>query len=181
MLANELKNYPEMGEFMRPLRSAKKGRRSYAEPRRFSAGIDDGAGSGVGDCHFSARSSRGAPILAVLIAIKVEHVEQVADCRHVRGHVGIGAAHLGIGEIVAAAMGQRLEAPIALYELNHRGMIVIAVHDLAAAREGRDDNQRNARTIAKEIERLEEPRIPVPPALVKGDDESGPLEEFRVG
>src|SRR5260370_9694882 len=119
--------------------------------------------------------------IAVEIVIVVEHVEQVPDRRHVLRDIGIGATHLGIGEIVAAAAGQRLQAPVALDELNDRGMVVITVDHLAAAGEGRDHKQRNAGAVAEEIERLNEPRIPVTAALVKRNHEGGLFKQFRWG
>src|SRR5215468_6900097 len=60
-------------------------------------------------------------------------------------------------------------------------MVVITVHDLAAAGEGRDHKQRNPGAVSEEIERLKEPRIPVTAALVKGDHEGGFLKQLRVG
>jgi hypothetical protein len=38
-----------------------------------------------------------AAIVPVVVIIEVEHVEQIADRRHIHGHVWIGAIHLGIG------------------------------------------------------------------------------------
>src|ERR1700730_1352075 len=60
-------------------------------------------------------------------------------------------------------------------------MVVVTVHDLAAAREGGDDNQRNPGAIAEEIERLKESRVEVTAALVKGNQEGGLLKQFAVG
>src|ERR1700739_1843092 len=59
-------------------------------------------------------------------------------------------------------------------------MVVIAMYDLAAARERRDDNQGNTRAVAEEIERLEEPRIEITAALVKGNEEGGLCKQFRM-
>ena len=66
----------------------------------------------------SIGTDNGPASILIVVATKVEHVEQIPDGRHVRRHVGIGAVHLRIGEIVAAAAGQRLQAPIALDKLN---------------------------------------------------------------
>src|SRR6202030_613491 len=60
-------------------------------------------------------------------------------------------------------------------------MVVVTVYDLAAAREGGDDNQRNPGAITEEIERLQESRIEVTATLVKGNQECGLLKQFAVG
>src|SRR5271170_3729390 len=48
---------------------------------------------------------------------KVEGIKQIVERRHVGGNVGVALFALRIGEIVAAAIGQRLEVPVALDEL----------------------------------------------------------------
>ena len=68
--------------------------------------------------------------------VEVEHTEEIADCRHLLGHVGMAGIHLRIGKIVAAARSQLAEVPVALNELHDRGVVVVAVHDLTATREG---------------------------------------------
>src|SRR5260370_26505309 len=65
--------------------------------------------------------------IAVEIVIEVEHAEQVTDRRHVLRDIGIGATHLGIWAIFAAAAGQRLQAPGALDALKDQGPVVITV------------------------------------------------------
>src|SRR5215831_5643634 len=77
-------------------------------------------------------------------------------------------------------MGQRRQAPVALDELNDGGMVVVAVHNRAATSTRRHHNQGNAGTVAQEIERLKEPRIPVTAALVKGNEEGRLLKQLRV-
>src|SRR5215510_3315613 len=91
------------------------------------------------------KDSRGGCAASVVSAVvELEHVEEIADRRLVRGNVWIVVAAPGVRQVVAAAARQRLEAPIALDEFQDRDVIGIAVHDPAALREGRDRDQRNA-------------------------------------
>src|SRR5215467_16024908 len=49
----------------------------------------------------------------VPVVVELEHVEEIADRRHVGGNVRIVVAAPGIRQVVAAAACQRLEAPVA--------------------------------------------------------------------
>src|ERR1700736_242275 len=60
-------------------------------------------------------------------------------------------------------------------------MVGITVHDCAAAREGRDYNHRDSGPAAEEVKRLNEARVPIAAALVKGNHEGGLLKQLRVG
>jgi len=55
------------------------------------------------------RSAKRAPRLFPLAVAEIGHIEKVADGRHVRRHVGIVRPRDGIGQIVAAALGERAE------------------------------------------------------------------------
>jgi hypothetical protein len=63
--------------------------------------------------------------------LEVEHVEEVAENRHIVGNVGIGFVELRIGEIVAAAIRQRIEAPVVLDEFHKGSMVAVRVLDMA--------------------------------------------------
>jgi hypothetical protein len=117
--------------------------------------------------------------MPVLVA-EIEHVEQVADGGHVEWHVRITYGRDRIGQIIAAALGQRLQMPVPLDELHNRRMVGVGVHHVAAARVFGHGDHGNARPVAEEVDRLEEARIPVAAALVKGDEEGGLLEEVRM-
>src|ERR1700716_1344041 len=111
--------------------------------------------------------------------VEVESIEQVGECRAVSRHVRIVLRRLRVGQIVAAAGRQRLELPIALDELQDRDVIAITMVDLSAGRIRRENQQRNARSIAEKVERLDEARVPVTTGLIKGD-EDGCLR-FQLG
>src|SRR5262252_770745 len=54
------------------------------------------------------------------------------------------------------------------------------MHHTAALSIGGHHQERNARTVAKEIERLHEPGIPVAATLIEGDEQGGPLPEMSL-
>jgi hypothetical protein len=56
-------------------------------------------------------------VIAVMIAVEVEEIEEVSDGRAVERHIGIVVVRHRVGEIVAAAVGQRLQLPVAFDEL----------------------------------------------------------------
>src|SRR6516225_4086577 len=55
-------------------------------------------------------------VVPVIGAVEMEHVEEVAYGRHIARHIGIVLVAVRIGEIVAAARGERLQSPLALNE-----------------------------------------------------------------
>src|SRR5215470_16475423 len=59
-------------------------------------------------------------------------------------------------------------------------MIIIGVIHPATTGEWRNHDRRNPRTIAEEIERLEEAGIPVAAAFIEGDQESSLCEQIRM-
>src|SRR5579863_221186 len=96
-------------------------------------------------------------VIAVTIAvvIEIEHVEEIADGRAVDGNVGIVPSAVRVREVVTAAAGERIQAPVSLDELQDRDVVGIAVVDVPATGEVGDDHQRNAWSVAEEIERLD--------------------------
>lgn len=133
---------------------------------------------------FSFRMRQDSVVVAVVIAVvvaEVEEVEEVAESRAVQRHVGIIFADSGIREVIAAAMRERLQIPIPLDELEDGDMVGVGVADVAAAGEGRNGDQGNARAIAKEVERLNVAGVIVAAALVQSDKESGGVKQFFVG
>ena len=103
--------------------------------------------------------------------VEVERIEQIIERRAVGRHVRIVLRRLRVGKIVTAAGRQRLELPVALDELQDRDVVAITVMDLSAGRIRRENQQRNARPIAEEVERLDEARVPVATGLIKGDED----------
>src|SRR5215510_8599090 len=94
-------------------------------------------------------------VVAIVMAIEIEHLEQISDGGAVAGHIGIVLMRDRVGEVIAAARRERPETPIALDELQDRDMVIVGVHHAAAAREGRDHDERDTRAVAEEIERLD--------------------------
>src|SRR5207237_7730845 len=108
-------------------------------------------------------------------------VEHVADGRHVAWYIAVVLVLHGIGQVVTTASAQRAgKLPVALDELHERGMLAVHVADVPAHREGRHGDHRNARPGAEEINRLDEPRVVIPPALVHGDEYRGAGPQLAV-
>jgi hypothetical protein len=101
---------------------------------------------------------------------ELENVEQIADGRAVERHVGIIWVRNRIREIIAAPRRQGLQVPIALDELQDRDVIGIRVVHMPALGKRRNDNQRDAGTVAEEIEWLNVTGIVIATALVQRDD-----------
>src|SRR5580692_151436 len=116
--------------------------------------------------------------------VKIEQIEQVADGRHVLRDVGMVSIVLvavpsiivlnRIGQVVATAVAERcIEHPIPFNKLHERRMLAIDVADMAACRERRNGDHRNARTGPKEINWLDEARVVEASALIHGDEDGG--------
>src|SRR5690349_6057610 len=60
-------------------------------------------------------------------------------------------------------------------------MVGVSVADVAALGKRRNDDERNARPVTEEVQRLNVTGVVVTAALVKGDDESCAGEKLRVG
>jgi len=93
----------------------------------------------------------------VLLRSKMEHLHEIADRRHVARHIGIDLVRHWIREIVAAATRQWRNAPIALDEFENGDVVVVGMHHASAPRMRGNGQQRHARSVAEEIERLDEP------------------------
>lgn len=78
------------------------------------------------------RLSSVVHVAAGVGVLEVEHVEEVAESRHVVGNVGIGLIKLGIGQIVSTAVRKRPKTPVALDELYKRSVVAVRVLDVAA-------------------------------------------------
>src|SRR5260370_6306622 len=122
-----------------------------------------------------------AVVVIAAVASEIEEVEEIAEGRAIEWHVGIIFVDYGVWEIVAAAMRQGLQVPIALDELQDRNVVGVAMADVASAGEGRNDNQRNARPVAKEVQGLNVAGVIVAAAFVEGDDQRGFSEKIGPG
>ena len=113
-------------------------------------------------------------IAAPIVISEIEHIEQVADCRHIDGNIGIVIVGTRIGQVIAAAAGELAETPVAFHKFHERGMLVIDVADLTALREWRHGDHRDAGTGAEEVDRLDEARVVISATFVDGnEDRSG--------
>src|SRR5580704_14012389 len=65
-----------------------------------------------------------------LVAVEVEQLEQVADCRTVRWNVG-AAGRDRVGEIIPAAGGYRRQTPVPLDKLEDGDVIGVVVRDFS--------------------------------------------------
>src|SRR5713226_7904275 len=90
----------------------------------------------VGVMRLSVVAALAVAALAVAVLVaEVEEVEEIAERRTVERHIGIIVLDNGIGEIIAAAMRQRFQVPVALDELQDRDVVRVGVADVAATRE----------------------------------------------
>src|SRR5258708_8530934 len=96
--------------------------------------------------------------------VEVEAIEQVGERRAIGRHVRIVLRSLRVGKIVAAAGRERLELPVALDELQQRGVITVAMVYFSTRRIFPNNQQRHTSSIAEEFDRLTEPPIPIPSA-----------------
>jgi hypothetical protein len=63
---------------------------------------------------------------AVRIAREVEHVP---DGRHIGRNVGILGLNDGVGQVVSASVGQRIQTPLPLDELQDRDVVGVGADD----------------------------------------------------
>src|SRR6202035_2505211 len=103
--------------------------------------------------------------------IEREQVEQVGDRRAVQRNVGAVRQSDRVWHVVAAAMRDRLQAPIALDELDDRDVIGIGMRDVARDQIRRDHDQRDTGAVAEEVERLHIARVVVAAAFIEGDED----------
>ena len=114
-------------------------------------------GSNCSGC--SSLSCNGACASLLLLYFESKHVSQVADCRAVDRKIRRGRKSLRIRQIVAAPLGERLQPPVELDELQDRGVIRIGMIDVAVFREGRYRDHNRAGTIAEKVDWLYISRI----------------------
>jgi hypothetical protein len=88
----------------------------------------------------------------LVIAVKAKEVEEITDRGTIERHLEVVVRHR-IREIIPAAMRKRLQVPIAFVELENRHVVRVRVVDVAAFGVRRNDDKRNARAIAEEVQR----------------------------
>src|SRR5271154_2894754 len=105
----------------------------------------------------------------IAFASEMKQVEQIPDGRTVDRHIRVVFKRDRIRKIVPAAAREWPQVPISLDELQNRDVIGIGGVVMPASRKLRDDNQRNARAVAEEVERLDVARIVKPAAFILRD------------
>src|SRR5262245_21763394 len=85
-----------------------------------------------------------------MVFFELEEIKEVPDCRTVLGDVRIVPPGFGVREIVAAALGERLELPVALNKFKDRNVIRVGMVDMSTGGERRNHDQGNSWSIAKE-------------------------------
>src|SRR5277367_2834217 len=94
--------------------------------------------------------------------VKVEQVKQVADRRAVEWHVRADKVQRErVGEVIAAALRNRRQIPVALDELEDRNVIRVIVRDVSRLQVRAHNQEENARAVAEEVQRLHVSRIVV--------------------
>ena len=101
----------------------------------------------------------------------IEHSKQIAQRRAVRRHVRARRARLRLGQVVAAALGDRRQAPVPLDEFIQRNVVVVHVANFAVVRVRRNNEQWDAGAVAEEIHRLHVARIIVAAAFIERDED----------
>src|ERR1700760_2468525 len=131
----------------------------------------------------SAPEAGWHPALAetTLSAGEIERPAQVIDGRTVYRDIRIVLPYLRIRKVVAAAIGQRLQSPVLLDELDDRNVIAVFVRHMAALGIGRHNDERDPGAIAEEVNWLDVARIVVAAAFVESDEDCGALPHFRIG
>src|SRR5262249_39758764 len=112
-------------------------------------------------------------VFGALLRRKLEHFHEIADGGHIAWYIGILVIRHRVREVVAAAGGQGRQAPIALDELEDRHVIVIGVHHPPTPRMRRNCKQWHPRSVAEEVERLDEARVIETAGFVKDDENRG--------
>jgi len=128
---------------------------------------------------FTARC-QSLVLIPVVMLGEVEEVKQVPQRRAIERHIGVFVVNNGVGEVIAAAMREGLEVPIPLDELENRDVVGVAVADVSANGEGRNSDQRDARAIAEEVQRLYVAGVIEAAALVHGHDQGRVLEQLGL-
>lgn len=115
------------------------------------------------------------------LASEVEQVKKVANGRPVCWN--ISADHRvvrRVWQVIAAAAGDRRQAPVVFDELQNRNMVRIVVGNVAWPGVRRNHNQRNARAIAEEIERLHISRVVIAAAFVYSHENCSSAPESGI-
>src|SRR6266481_403934 len=100
---------------------------------------------------------------------EVKQVKKVANGRAVDwGIVADRIVVPRVWQVIAAAAGDRRQAPVAFDELQNRNMVRIVVGNVARVGVRRNHSQRNARAVAEEIERLHISRVVIAAAFIHG-------------
>jgi hypothetical protein len=108
---------------------------------------------------------------AILIVVEGEEVHEIADRRSVFRHILVLAIGDRVRPIVATPRRNPGKTPVLFDELQHRDVIIVGMIDMAFLGVGRNCNERNARAVAEEIERLDKAGIVVAAAFVGGDED----------
>jgi Asp/Glu/hydantoin racemase len=73
-------------------------------------------------------------MIPAVVMIEVEHVEQVANGRHVARDIGVITILYRIGKIIAASVAEfGIEHPVPFDEFHERGVLIVAVTDMRVA------------------------------------------------
>ena len=116
------------------------------------------------------------------LTVKGEQVKEVIQSRAVKRHVGAQERQRnGVGEVVAAAVRHSVQMPVSLDELQDGYVIRIIMRDVSGFGVGRNDDERDARTVAEEVHRLDVTGIVVASAFVEGDHDGGILPKSGIG
>src|ERR1700744_6430621 len=98
-----------------------------------------------------AKAGSVALVLAVVAEFgwlaEVEHIEHVADRRHVCRDPRVLVGRDRVRQIVPAAVGYGPKMPVPLNELRDRSLVGIGMVDLTASRIRRDNDRHDARSI----------------------------------
>ena len=116
-----------------------------------------------------------------VVTAEIEQVEEVADGRRVERHIRIVFANDRVGKVVAAAVRDRAQLPVAFDELEDGDVVGVVVRNVSRLGVRRDDDQRDARAVAEEVERLHVAGVIVTAAFIEGDQDGGVFPEIRIG
>jgi uncharacterized DUF497 family protein len=106
------------------------------------------------------------------MTFKIEEVKEVADGRAVERHVGADEVQRErIGEVVAAALGNRRQIPVALDELENRDVIRIAMRNMSRTEIRTYHKKYDPGAVPEEIERLDVSGIVIATPFVKRDED----------
>src|SRR5580704_1183103 len=104
-----------------------------------------------------------------------EIAPKIADRRAVLRNVGIFVRGLRVGQGVPGMIRERRKLPVSLDEFRDRDVIGIFMRNVSALRIFRHDEERDARSVAEIVDRLDVTGVVVAAALVDGDQDRGGL------